>query len=322
LVGEEKSRQPGTAPETATDTHGKPSQADAKNLRKKKERTEHDPEKTHLVEFSETLDTGSGKRYPLKARVAYKSEGGQEPGYKKTNQDICFSANMHGTKLHLFGVLDGHGPNGHHVSSFVKDTFPKGVASHPLFRTHPGQALKETFLSTHTALLKTSIDCDYSGCTAAAVLMDKDKLYCGWVGDTRVVVGRRCNDGRLQTVALTVDHKPDQANERVRIEKSKGRVARLVTEKGEQVGPHRVWLKYAWVPGLAMSRALGDVLASRIGVTCEPDMNIYHLTAEDKYLIMASDGVCDTNQPSHIQYKPSRQLDLSLLVYIRFQKIS
>ena len=30
------------------------------------------------------------------------------------------------------------------------------------------------------------------------------------------------------------------------------------------MGPHRVWLQYAWVPGLAMSRALGDQLAHRV----------------------------------------------------------
>ncbi|GFH10773.1 PPM-type phosphatase domain-containing protein [Haematococcus lacustris] len=32
------------------------------------------------------------------------------------------------------------------------------------------------------------------------------------------------------------------------------------------MGPFRVWLQYAWIPGLAMSRALGDVLAHHDGV--------------------------------------------------------
>jgi hypothetical protein len=36
---------------------------------------------------------------------------------------------------------------------------------------------------------------------------------------------------------------------------------RLVDEMGQPMGPFRVWLQYAWIPGLAMSRALGDVLA-------------------------------------------------------------
>ena len=38
-------------------------------------------------------------------------------------------------------------------------------------------------------------------------------------------------------------------------------LCRLVDELGQPMGPHRVWLQYAWIPGLAMSRALGDVLA-------------------------------------------------------------
>lgn len=37
--------------------------------------------------------------------------------------------------------------------------------------------------------------------------------------------------------------------------------ARLVDEMGAPIGPYRVWLEYAWLPGLAMSRALGDQLA-------------------------------------------------------------
>jgi hypothetical protein len=38
-------------------------------------------------------------------------------------------------------------------------------------------------------------------------------------------------------------------------------VDRLVDETGQPMGPYRVWLEYAWLPGLAMSRALGDRLA-------------------------------------------------------------
>lgn len=39
----------------------------------------------------------------------------------------------------------------------------------------------------------------------------------------------------------------------------------LVDEVGQPMGPYRVWLQYAWVPGLAMSRALGDQLAHQVG---------------------------------------------------------
>jgi hypothetical protein len=46
--------------------------------------------------------------------------------------------------------------------------------------------------------------------------------------------------------------------------RSNGRVERLVDGTGEPMGPHRVWLQYAWIPGLAMSRALGDALAHQV----------------------------------------------------------
>jgi hypothetical protein len=46
--------------------------------------------------------------------------------------------------------------------------------------------------------------------------------------------------------------------------RANGRVERLVDETGQPMGPHRVWLQYAWIPGLAMSRALGDVLAHQV----------------------------------------------------------
>ena len=42
---------------------------------------------------------------------------------------------------------------------------------------------------------------------------------------------------------------------------------RLQTESGESVGPHRVWLGNVWLPGLAMSRAMGDTMARRCSLS-------------------------------------------------------
>ena len=59
----------------------------------------------------------------------------------------------------------------------------------------------------------------------------------------------------------------------------------------EPVGPFRVYLQYSWSPGLACSRAFGDKMAVEVGVTHKPDVTMHTLMPEDRYLIVASDGV-------------------------------
>ena len=43
------------------------------------------------------------------------------------------------------------------------------------------------------------------------------------------------------------------------------------------MGPARVWLQEVDVPGLAMSRSLGDYVAQSVGVSPEPGKFIFHL---------------------------------------------
>lgn len=44
-------------------------------------------------------------------------------------------------------------------------------------------------------------------------------------------------------------------------------------------------------PGLAMSRSLGDKAGREVGVISEPDIYEILLKEEDKFIIIASDGV-------------------------------
>lgn len=84
-------------------------------------------------------------------------------------------------------------------------------------------------------------------------------------------------------MALSVDHKPNAKEERARI---------------EAVGGVVVWAGTWRVGGvLAVSRAFGDRPLKRY-VSATPDMADETLTAEDEFLILASDGLWDvmTNQ--------------------------
>lgn len=59
-------------------------------------------------------------------------------------------------------------------------------------------------------------------------------------------------------------------------------------------GPKRVWLKTKPVPGLAMTRSIGDMAATSVGVTAEPEIKVFtNLSPNDKFIVIASDGIWD-----------------------------
>ena len=49
-----------------------------------------------------------------------------------------------------------------------------------------------------------------------------------------------------------------------------GRVDTYHDYDGSALGPFRVWLREQDIPGLAMARSFGDVVASQVGVICDP----------------------------------------------------
>lgn len=45
------------------------------------------------------------------------------------------------------------------------------------------------------------------------------------------------------------------------------------------------------LPGLAMSRSLGDRVAHSVGVSSVPEVKEFYLSRDDKFIVIASDGV-------------------------------
>lgn len=93
-------------------------------------------------------------------------------------------------------------------------------------------------------------------------------------------------------IVLSRDHKPEHESERKRILSFGGRVEALFdTELRKQLGPYRVWLKDENVPGLAMSRSMGDEVARKAGVVWDPEIREIELEHQDKFIVQASDGL-------------------------------
>jgi serine/threonine protein phosphatase PrpC len=114
----------------------------------------------------------------------------------------------------------------------------------------------------------------------------KQFIHLGHVGDSRAIIGAG-SSWEKQVVAFgTEDHKCDLPAERARIESKNGVVRQ---RKGDV--PHRVFMKGSQLPGLAMSRSLGDLLASKIGVSHIPDVETYNISSDSQVLVICSDGV-------------------------------
>ena len=153
-----------------------------------------------------------------------------------------------------------------------------------------GTILKEALLLVEREIINDcSIDTTLSGTTAVVSLLRKNKLFVANVGDSRIIKGT-LRDRKIVAEDVSIDHKPDLEAEQKRIESCGGRVFAMQYDDGID-GPPRVWLSYADMPGLAMSRSLCDTVAKEAGVTSEAEIFEYTLDSKDKFLVLATDGL-------------------------------
>ena len=219
---------------------------------------------------------------------------------KENNQDNYFiQKNFAGHKDYIYmSVCDGHGTNGHHVSNFIKTILPIDMSENLKHRNILTETEKthdiiiETFIIANDKLVENpNIDSIFSGTTCVSVIYTPQKLICPNIGDSRAVLARYdINKKKYIAIDLTRDHKPTELDEKKRIIENDGRIQPLI-EDGEFVGPERVWIKEEEVPGLAMTRSFGDRVAATVGVISEPEIKEFDLDINDKFMIIASDGI-------------------------------
>jgi serine/threonine protein phosphatase PrpC len=135
-------------------------------------------------------------------------------------------------------------------------------------------------------------DVNLSGSTAVTTLIRENKLICANLGDPGAVIGR-LHGNQWEAIPQTIDHKPTDPSEHARVTKAGGVISPVKNYAGESIGPPRVWVKnsYPPTPGLAMTRSLGDLVGSWAGVIATPEITEHTLTPDDKFVILASDGV-------------------------------
>jgi len=260
---------------------------------------------------------GGGSVVSAYAGVSKKGYAPYNP--RKKNQDALIMEEHKETGSLLLCVFDGHGEAGDGVAQFFKNQVPSTLFAHPSFATDIQKALTETLAFLERNLLRdSSIDTEFSGTTAVLSVVRGKKLTVANIGDSRITIGTELTGGNVQAAAVSDDHKPDRPDEKARILQRGGRVFAVEYDDGID-GPPRVWLGHMDVPGLAMSRSLGDTVAHSAGVSSEPEFFEREMTSKDKYLVIASDGLWEFMTDQEVmdimitQQEPRRSVDLLIM---------
>eukprot|EP01029_Cantina_marsupialis_P026482 TRINITY_DN7145_c0_g1_i1.p1 TRINITY_DN7145_c0_g1~~TRINITY_DN7145_c0_g1_i1.p1 ORF type:complete len:1039 (-),score=269.75 TRINITY_DN7145_c0_g1_i1:137-3253(-) len=249
----------------------------------------------------------------FKIRYSWVSQTGFYPDeMDKANQDSCNSIVPFGQDEDrcFFGVYDGHGKFGDLCSQFARDTVSQVLENHPLYQSDFDLAYTECFEESNRLLHRQHnapkpVDDTLSGTTAITVFFNGNQINVANVGDSRAIIGQTDGDGNLIAYPLSIDQTPYRQDECDRAEAAGARVltmdqidgykdpnARNWGEEEDDDGdPPRLWLPDARFPGTAFTRSIGDACAETIGVFATPELLTKRLTPEDKYIVIASDGI-------------------------------
>ena len=245
-------------------------------------------------------------------KCKYKSIAGKDSyGNRKINQDLYLVQinfiNIEG--FNLYGVLDGHGENGHKVAIFTRDFIIDKLTSffnkhkvdslfeiYPLLKKNNFSIIKDIYQEIDNELLNQNFNSNFSGTTCIIVFQIGDKLICSNVGDSRAILiyTSKIEDKDLSSTKiyeLSYDQKPEIPKEKKRIYSMGGIVDQMLDNKGKRNGPFRVWDGNNNYPGLAMSRSIGDLKGKKCGLISEPEIIEYNLDQRSKYMVICSDGV-------------------------------
>jgi protein phosphatase 1L len=140
------------------------------------------------------------------------------PGKRSSMEDFYETRidGVEGEIVGLFGVFDGHG--GARAAEYVKQNLFSNLIRHPKFISDTTAAIADAYNQTDSEFLKSENSQNRdAGSTASTAILVGDRLLVANVGDSRAVI---CRGGNA--IAVSRDHKPDQSDERQRIEDAGG----------------------------------------------------------------------------------------------------
>jgi len=236
---------------------------------------------TSIVALRLNSDKGPHSEDPKGRRLHYDYGVCEKQGKRPYMEDRHVVHGMlGGESVTLYGVFDGHG--GSQAAQYCKDKVGKALVNAVEFPQDPEQALTEAILTVDKNYLRDARKHNRDdGTTLILCMVQGDTVTCANVGDSRAVLVK-C-DGNVEP--LSYDHKPNSDSEKARIEALGGKVVFWGVWRVEGI--------------LAVSRAIGDRMLKKF-VSAQPDFVSANITADDTYMVMASDGLWDVMENDEV----------------------
>ncbi|EDV24253.1 uncharacterized protein TRIADDRAFT_26627, partial [Trichoplax adhaerens] len=230
----------------------------------------------------------------------------QDAYYIQDDLTGCFDEKpKNADKLGFYGIFDGHAGKrasqyaAENLHKLIVQMYPKGKVANKdreikMCLTDAFKKTDDAFLQLASAATPTWKD----GSTASTVLVVDNVLYIANLGDSKAVLCRYTDDGKVTALRLTKDQTPTDYEERMRIQKCGGFV-----KDGRVMGI------------LEVARSIGDGRFKHCGVSCIPDVKRCTLTKNDKFVVIACDGLWKSfGVDEAISYVDSRNSHINVII--------
>ena len=260
------------------------------------------------------------------------TKAGIDDKKEKINQDsYLILEKLFENILNIYGIFDGHGKNGHLISSLLStflSQYLKNKDNYCLEKKSNNDSDSDSSISSQEIIInnelisklfsnedfirkiiteldlkanESNFDLQFSGTTCLLLFLFEDYIICSNIGDSICVLFNCSNEDRWTYDIISKIHKPDIQSEKDRILLNGGVIHPYYDELGIFEGPNRVYVKGKTYPGLSLTRSIGDLEAEKIGIISEPDIIIKKKDSTCKYLVLGSDGLWDVIKPYDVR---------------------
>ena len=263
---------------------------------------------------------------------AFITKAGLDEKKEKINQDsFLVLEKLFENELNIFGVFDGHGKNGHLISTLVSKFLTEYLTkkeNYSMKNNDDSDSDSDSSISSKEIIINNELlsnlfskedfirkiiseldlkanecnfDLQFSGTTCLLLFIINDKLICSNIGDSICVLFNCSDEDRWTNEMISILHKPDIPSEKERILSCGGVIHPYYDEFGIYEGPNRVYEKGKTYPGLSLTRSIGDLEGEKIGIISEPDIVVKKIDSTCKYIVMGSDGLWDVIKPYDVR---------------------